>query len=113
MVIIITGDIGIGKTTVCEKVIEIVRKRHFSVVVSSDVLPDCNGSFVLEHLLQDSPETQRILYSSRSKSTVGWDRIMACKPYAVIPKPDIDRQLRRSVRMAVKKYDKQSGARSY
>ena len=77
------------------------------MIVSDEILTTEEGLPVLQTLLKNHPHTQRIIFTGWPRETLDWEKIKACKPFAVVAKPDIENRLRKAIRAAIKEYELQ------
>jgi len=99
------GDYELLTVSDGEGAIRILQEKPVSVVISDEILTSDEGSPVLEALMSKHPCTQRIIFTGWPRETLYWEKIKACKPFAVVAKPDIDNRLRKAIRAAIKEYE--------
>lgn len=102
-------DYILETATTGAEAVDIIKEKPVSVVVSDEVLCDFDGSLILEFVLQNYPRTQRIIFTGWPECTLNRDRIKACKPYAVLNKPDTENRLIGVIRSAIKDFEKSDG----
>jgi len=100
------GDYELLTVADGEGALRILKKKPVSVIVSDEILTTEEGLPVLETLLTNYPHTQRIIFTGWPSETLDWEKIKACKPFAVVAKPDIENRLRKAIRAAIKEYEK-------
>ena len=102
------GDYELLTVTNGEGALKILKEKPVSVIISDEILTSDEGAPVLEVLRSNHPCAQKIIFTGWPRETLDWDKVKACKPFAVVAKPDIDNRLRKAIRSAIKEYEKQS-----
>ena len=101
------GDYELLTVSDGEGALKILNQRTVSVVISDEILTTEEGLPVLETLLTSHPCAQRIIFTGWPQETLDWEKIKACKPFAVVAKPDIENRLRKAICAAITEYEKQ------
>ncbi|MCX5859255.1 MAG: response regulator [Proteobacteria bacterium] len=101
------GDYELLTVSDGEGALKILNQRPVSVVISDEILTTEEGLPVLKTLFANHPCAQKIIFTGWPRETLDWDKIKACKPFAVVAKPDIDNRLRKAICAAIKEYEKQ------
>ena len=102
------GDYELLTVTNGEGALKILKEKPVSVIISDEILTSDEGAPVLEVLRSKHPCTQKIIFTGWPRETLDWEKVKACKPFAVVAKPDIDNRLRKAIRSAIKEYEIQS-----
>ena len=98
------GSYHLEKTTSPLKALEILKEKHFELVISDHKMPEMDGVEFLKHVQLQSPSTMRILLTAYSDANILIDAINYAKIYRYVKKPYNPEELQLIVSSALEYY---------
>jgi len=98
------GTYNLEKTTSPLKALEILKEKHFELVISDHKMPEMDGVEFLKQVQLNSPSTMRILLTAYSDANILIDAINYAKIYRYIKKPYNPEELQLIVSSALEYY---------
>ena len=98
------GAYNLEKTTSPLHALEILKEKHFELVISDHKMPEMDGVEFLKHVQVHYPSTMRILLTAYSDANILIDAINYAKIYRYVKKPFNPEELQLSVSSALEYY---------
>ena len=98
------GAYNLEKTTSSLHALEILKEKHFELVISDHKMPEMDGVEFLKHVQVHYPSTMRILLTAYSDANILIDAINYAKIYRYVKKPFNPEELQLIVSSALEYY---------
>ena len=90
-----------------EEALEMLKREHFSLIVTDQRMPGMTGTDLLRESMKTSPDTVRIILTGYTDTDALIDAINSSRVYKFVSKPWDPMQLKQTIEEALRDYEKQ------